>query len=185
MTLCEDHNGAFYYYTTTEQKCPISTHASTVSRKIRKRIHTKKGVTFFPRVAAVTIAHRSDYTVQEKHGMWYTKPECAFIHNMRRATLARLDKMAGDTNDDDTNFCSHGLYRTEEAMQRLTRICTAQAALFQEQCIQRMEEVNDPERLADLYCEATMQSRRKAIERAARIANADSLTTHSYTPHRL
>jgi hypothetical protein len=184
MTLCEDRNDALYS-TTTEQQCPISAPATT--RIItRNRIHSK-GVTFAPRVAVLTIAHRSDYTVHEKHGMWYTKPEYAFIHDMQRASLARLDKMSmiGGSGDNDTNFCSHGLYRTEESIQRLTRIYAAQAALFQEQCLQRMEHVNDPERLADLYCDATLQSRRKAIDRAARIASADSSTPDRYAPYRL
>ena len=78
--------------------------------------------------------------------------------------------VAGDGDDDDGDEYIIGLVTPQQREEQLYRIYQSQMAVFEEQDLQREENLIDEELLADVYFDMTRISQHEALERAKRLA---------------
>ena len=121
-------------------------------------------VTFSRRVQAKKVRTLNRYPQSEKDAIWYSPEEYAGIKKRCIGTLKLMSAVAdtattgssSSTFEDCDEYCSRGLeIRLKEASKiRKETKAKAMHAVFAEQSRQSLEDINDPEKIRQVYQEA-------------------------------
>jgi hypothetical protein len=129
--------------------------------------NAKKAISFYPQVRVIHTAHLNTYSSKEIRACWYRSAELKLI---RQEVDCTVDLMEENDEINESRHCTRGLERftqegyckrglerfTQEGSRRKTQNkLKAWSAVFEEQELQSLQEVVDPEMIAVVYSKAT------------------------------
>jgi hypothetical protein len=131
---------------------------------------TQKKVSFAPNSRVRRALRLEDYSEDEKSACWFSREDYVIFRCKGARIVRRMIKGSAD------GFCVRGLERIAEAAADPTRSRRERAyeVVLNEQEIQQVHRVFNPERVSALYREASIESTVMAL----RMAHNDAIVAH-------
>lgn len=127
---------------------------------------TKHKVKFFGRVRVKDIENCDEITDEDRVSRWYSADEMRRIREENELEIEQISN-----GSPSQSMCRHGLHTGDERKAGREAIMLALHEVLTEQELQWDEGNEDPELLADIYFEASVESQRTATEKAQRLAS--------------
>jgi hypothetical protein len=110
-------------------------------------------ISFSPEVRVIRTTHLTDYSHEEIRACWYGSAE---LKTIRQEVYDTVDLIEEDVEIDESRHCKRGLECfTQEGVRRKTQNkLKGWSAVFEEQDLQDLQEIVDPEMIALVYSKA-------------------------------
>jgi hypothetical protein len=114
----------------------------------------KRAISFSPQVRVIHTVHLNTYSREEIRACWYRSAE---LKRIRQEVYYTVDLMEENHEFNESRYCKRGLERfTQKGSCRKTQNkLKGWSAVFEEQGLQFLQEIVDPERIALVYSKAT------------------------------
>ncbi|CAJ1954389.1 unnamed protein product [Cylindrotheca closterium] len=115
-------------------------------------------VSFSKMVTEYDIERASDFSDEERQAIWYSIPQLREIKKQAKHTVQKMERGLLDTSDDNWTFRGLESKTTEGSQQKYEARRSSWGAVFLHQDQQDIQDIPDPEFLAEMYREHTKVS---------------------------